>query len=137
MCVRGSHSRARGSHSQVSTYTARRATACERALVRAMNVARNHEYVNWNRNLGNEVLNYILSVSTMVVSVSPYNGVPRSLRTAVLKLSTNYKKLFLGLIIFNLPGHGFVLHFWDSSLFPTHTAPPNAGAGLLQDLTLV
>ena len=57
-----------------------------------MNVVRNHEYVNWNRNLENEVLNYILSVSTMVVNISPYNGVPQSFTTVVLNLSTNYKK---------------------------------------------
>ena len=37
----------------------------------------------------------------------------------------------------DLLGHGFVLHFWDASAIPTQTAPPNAGAGLLQDLVFI
>ena len=73
-----------------------------------------------------------------MLSFPPNNGVPQSFTTAVLSLSTNYKtKQFLRLIMFNLPGHGFVLHFWDASAIPTQTAPPNAGTGLLQDLVLV
>jgi len=36
-----------------------------------------------------------------------------------------------------LTGHGFVLHFWDASAIPTQAAPPNAGAGLLQDLVFI